>query len=77
MADKTGDEQLAISNHIRETVFSSEVSGLSGDDENAEFISVGADLYGNIEIKTNKSGLDLINKWNTHKSGCSDCNGWS
>ena len=75
MADKTGDEQLAIANHIRGTVFASEVSGLSDDDN--EFISVSADIYGTIEITTNKSGLDLLNKWNTHKSGCSDCNGWS
>ena len=77
MADKTGAEQLAIGKHIRDTVFSSEVAGLSDDEELGEFISVGADIYGAIEIKTNKNGLDLINKWNTHKSGCSDCNGWS
>ena len=62
MADKTGSEQLAVSNHIRNTVFASEVSGLS--DADNEFISVGADIYGTIEIATNKSGLDLLNKWN-------------
>jgi len=75
MADKTATEQKNIAEHIRNTVFASEVAGLSEDED---FISVGADIYGVIEIGTNKSGLDLINKWNTHRSSCTDgCGNWS
>ena len=80
MADKTGEEQQAICDHIRTNVLSSEDSSLDKTLEDAEFLVISADYAGKIEFMTNKISLsisDMKTKWTTHKDGCSDCEGWS
>ena len=80
MADKTGEEQQAICDHIRTNVLSSEDSSLDKTLEDAEFLVISADYAGKIEFMTNKVSLsisDMKTKWTTHKDGCSDCEGWS
>ena len=80
MADKTGEEQQAICDHIRTNVLSSEDSSLDKTLEDAEFLVISADYAGKIEFITNKVSLsisEMKTKWTTHKDGCSDCEGWS
>jgi len=80
MADKTGEEQQAICDHIRTNVLSSEDSFLDKTLEDAEFLVISADYAGKIEFMTNKVSLsisDMKTKWTTHKDGCLDCEGWS
>ncbi|SVD65490.1 uncharacterized protein METZ01_LOCUS418344 [marine metagenome] len=80
MADKTGEEQQAICDHIRTNVLSSEDSSLDKTLEEAEFLVISADYAGKIEFITNKVSLsisEMKTKWTTHKDGCSDCEGWS
>jgi|TARA_R110000824_G_scaffold194003_1_gene376415 hypothetical protein len=80
MADKTGEEQQAICDHIRTNVLSSEDSSLDKTLEDAEFLVISADYAGKIEFMTNKVSLsisDMKTKWTTHKDGCLDCEGWS
>jgi hypothetical protein len=80
VADKTGDEQLAICNHIRSAVFNTENANLDTTADPPEYLVIASDYLGGIEFETNKASLtvgDLETKWTTHKSGCSDCEGWS
>tara|TARA_R100000656_G_scaffold124802_2_gene103897 strand:+ start:591 stop:872 length:282 start_codon:yes stop_codon:yes gene_type:complete len=91
MADKTNAEQLSIATHIRETAFATELASLvlntdeSKDSDGnlipSEYLAVASQWDGEIEFRTNKSGLsisDLNTKWTTHKASCSDgCqDGW-
>ncbi len=80
MADKTGEQQIAICTHIRSAVLNSENSSLDITKELPEELVITADYAGIIEIITNKETLsvsDMESKWTTHKEGCSDCEGWS
>ena len=55
MADKTSDEQIAVAEYVRNTLFTSEVSAL----KDGEHLQVSARINGKVFFTTNVSGLDL------------------
>ena len=69
MALKTDAQMTAVGNYIRNTLFASEVAGLTIDDEVSEQLIVSATSAGKIKILTNKSGLNLEGKFTTAKDG--------
>ena len=65
MALKTDAQMTAVGNYIRNTLFATEVAGLSDDQQ----LVVSATSAGKIKILTNKSGLNLEGKFTTAKDG--------
>jgi hypothetical protein len=65
MALKTDAQMTAVGNYIRNTLFATEVAGLSDDQQ----LVVSATSAGKIKILTNKSGLNLEGKFTTAKNG--------
>jgi hypothetical protein len=65
MALKTDAQMTAVGNYIRNTLFATEVSGLSEDQQ----LVVSATSAGKIKMLTNKSGLNLEGKFTTAKDG--------
>ena len=55
----------AVGDYIRNTLFATEVAGLSDDQQ----LVVSATSAGKIKILTNKSGLNLEGKFTTAKNG--------
>ena len=80
MADKTGEEQQAICDHIRTDVLSTEYASLDTKLDPPEYLAFSADYLGQIDFITNKDSLsisDMKTKWTSHKDGCLECDGWS
>ena len=74
MADKTSDEQIAVTEYVRNTLFTSEVSALKDE----EHLQVSARKDGKVFFTTNVSGLDLETKFQTAlDGGDSNLTGWS
>ena len=65
MALKTDAQMTAVGDYIRNTLFATEVAGLSDDQQ----LVVSATSAGKIKILTNKSGLNLEGKFTTAKNG--------
>ena len=65
MALKTDAQMTAVGDYIRNTLFATEVAGLSDDQQ----LVVSATRAGKIKILTNKSGLNLEGKFTTAKNG--------
>ena len=65
MALKTDAQMTAVGDYIRNTLFATEVAGLSDDQQ----LVVAATSAGKIKILTNKSGLNLEGKFTTAKNG--------
>ena len=65
MALKTDAQMTAVGNYIRNTLFATEVAGLSDDQQ----LVVSATSAGKIKLLTNKSGLNLESKFTTAKNG--------
>ena len=65
MALKTDAQMTAVGDYIRNTLFATEVAGLSDDQQ----LVVSATSAGKIKIQTNKSGLNLEGKFTTAKNG--------
>ena len=65
MALKTDAQMTAGGDYIRNTLFATEVAGLSDDQQ----LVVSATSAGKIKILTNKSGLNLEGKFTTAKNG--------
>ena len=65
MALKTDAQMTAVGDYIRNTLFATEVAGLS----DAQQLVVSATSAGKIKILTNKSGLNLEGKFTTAKNG--------
>ena len=70
---KTESEINTTANYVRNTLFSSEVSSLG----TGEYLSVSADIDGNISVATNVDSIDAKTKFNTAKNGGdSNLSGW-
>jgi len=70
----------AVNIHLRGTVFATEVEGI--DISKYEYLVIASDENGKLEFDIHKDDgsitqNDLITKWNAHKTGCSECSGWS
>tara|TARA_B100000745_G_C20019598_1_gene346684 strand:- start:71 stop:298 length:228 start_codon:yes stop_codon:yes gene_type:complete len=62
---KTETEINFTADYVRNTLFSSEVSALN----EGEYLSVSADIDGNISVATNVESIDATTKFNTAKDG--------
>ena len=74
-------EQVEAFNiHLQTVVFASEKAEINL--SLGEQLAITTDVYGKLKFVVYKDDgsiteSDLITKWNSHKDGCSDCDGWS